>query len=200
MSPFELVFVVFGLLLGLALSEVLAGFSRVLKASRGPHPVRIGWMVPLLGLVVVLDLSTFWLLAWNMRDQVDADYPTLVGVLIVVGGYYLAATLIFPDAIEDWPDLDAWYLRQRRLVLGGLLGANVASWVGQIVLALTHTAPEPDATTSEPVREVISTTTGVAIIPVLIALLLIRSPRWNVALLLVLALLLLVSGSTETPG
>jgi hypothetical protein len=65
--------------------------------------VRIGWLVPLLRLVVMLDLSTFWLLAWNMRDQVDANYRTLV----VVGGYYLAAALIFPDAIGEWPNLDA---------------------------------------------------------------------------------------------
>lgn len=200
MSPFELVFVVFGLLLGLALSEVLAGFSRALKAARGPRPVRIGWLVPLLGLVVMLDLSTFWLLAWNMRDQVDANYPTLVGVLVVVGGYYLAATLIFPDAIEEWPDLDAWYLRQRRLVLGGLLGSNVASWIGEIALTLTHAARASTASPTEPLRETISTITGVAIIPVLITLLFVRSTRWNVALLLLLSVLLLVSGSTEVPG
>lgn len=200
MSPSELVFVVFGLLLGLALSEVLAGFSRALKVARGPRPVRIGWLVPLLGLVVMLDLSTFWLLAWNMRDQVDANYPTLVGVLVVVGGYYLAATLIFPDTIEEWPDLDAWYLRQRRLVLGGLLGANVASWIGEIALTLTHAARASTAPPAAPLRETISTTTGVAIIPVLITLLFVRSTRWNVALLLLLSALLLVSGSTEVPG
>jgi len=93
MSPFGPVSVVFGLLLDLLRYEVLAPFSRALKASRGPHPVRIGWLVPLLGLVVVLDVS------------------------------------------EECPDLDAWYLRQRRLVLGGMLGANVASWVGSFVLA-----------------------------------------------------------------
>jgi hypothetical protein len=49
----------------------------------------------------MLDLPTFWLLAWNMRDQVDANYPTLVGVLVIVGGCHLKATLIFPDVIED---------------------------------------------------------------------------------------------------
>ncbi|WP_294192689.1 hypothetical protein [uncultured Sphingomonas sp.] len=48
--------------------------------------------------------------------------------------------------------------------------------------------------------ELISTANGVAIMPVLIALLLVRSPRWNLALLLVLAVLLFVSGSTVLPG
>ena len=42
MSAFDLVFALFGLLLGLALCEVLAGFARVLKLKRGARPVRIG--------------------------------------------------------------------------------------------------------------------------------------------------------------
>lgn len=126
MRPFALVFVVFSLLLGRTLCEALAGYSRALTASRGPHPVHTGWLVPQLGLVDVLDGWTFWLLAWNKRKQIDANYPTLIEVPIVVAGA-IAATLIFPDAIEDRPDLAAWYLPRRRLVLGGLLGANVAN-------------------------------------------------------------------------
>ncbi|WP_294192687.1 hypothetical protein [uncultured Sphingomonas sp.] len=131
MRPFALVFVVFSLLLGRTLCEALAGYSRALTASRDLRPVRIrsdriGWLVPQLGLVDVLDGWTFWLLAWNKRKQIDANYPTLIEVPIVVAGA-IAATLIFPDAIEDRPDLAAWYLPRRRLVLGGLLGANVAN-------------------------------------------------------------------------
>lgn len=86
MRPFALVFVVFGLLLGRTLFAALAGFSRSLTASRGPRLVRIGWLKPQLGLVVVLDGWTFWSLAWNEREQIDANYPTLIDVLIVVGG------------------------------------------------------------------------------------------------------------------
>ncbi len=44
MSPFELVFAVFGLLLGLAIAEVLGGFSRAVKLKRGAHPVSVGWL------------------------------------------------------------------------------------------------------------------------------------------------------------
>lgn len=133
MRPFAPVFVVFGLLLGRILFAALAGYSRALTASRGPHPVHIGWLVPQLGLVVVLEGWTFWLLAWNTREQVVANYPTLIDVLIVVGG-------------RDRGDLDL-SRRDRgparspclvpargRLVLGGLLGANVANWVARIVL------------------------------------------------------------------
>ena len=73
------------------------------------------------------DLSSFWLLAWDAREQINANYATLVVVLAMVGVYYLAATLIFPDEPEEWPNFDDWYDKQNRLVIGGLLAANVAS-------------------------------------------------------------------------
>ena len=51
MSGFDLVFALFGLVLGLAITEVLGGFSRVMK-MRGT--VHVGWLVPLLGLLVLI--------------------------------------------------------------------------------------------------------------------------------------------------
>lgn len=127
MSPFELVFALFGLLLGLAVAEVLGGFSRVLKLRRSERAqVRIGWLTPLLGLFVVLDLTSFWLIAWNLRELIPANYATLVAVLAIVGAYYLAATLIFPDDPTEWPDFDLHYDKQNRLVLGTVLAANLA--------------------------------------------------------------------------
>lgn len=65
MEPFELVFATLGLLLGLTITEVLGGFARVLKLKRSERAmVRVGWLTPLLGLFVILDLTTFWSLAW----------------------------------------------------------------------------------------------------------------------------------------
>ena len=87
MSPFELVFAVYGLLLGLAVAEVLGGFSRTLKLKRGTKPIKVGWLTPLLGILVILDLTSFWLIAWETRDQIAANYLTLIGVLSIVGIY-----------------------------------------------------------------------------------------------------------------
>ena len=100
MSAFDLVFAAFGLLLGLAIAEVLGGFARVLKLKRSAKPVRVGWLTPLLGLFVMLDLTSFWGTAFSMRDQMDASYLTLVVVLAIVGAYHLIASVIFPDEPE----------------------------------------------------------------------------------------------------
>ena len=49
MSAFEMMFTLLGLLLGLAIAEILAGLSRALRLLRTAKPVRIGWLTPLLG-------------------------------------------------------------------------------------------------------------------------------------------------------
>jgi hypothetical protein len=195
MSAFDLVFTVYGLLLGLAISEVLGGFSRALKLKRGAAAVRIGWLTPLLGALAMLDLSSFWLLAWDARNQIDANYLTLVGVLIMVGIYYLAATLIFPDRPEEWPSFDDWYDKQKRMVVGGLLTANITSWIG--VGVLEEMRPTPEVTTTSPTIETLYMISGFSILGLFAALLIVRSRRWNVAMLIALCSFMLISGIVE---
>lgn len=197
MSAFDLVFAVYGLLLGLAISEVLGGFSRALKLKRGAKAVRIGWLTPLLGLLVMLDLSNFWLVAWDARDQIGANYATLVGVLVMVGIYYLAATLIFPDTPEEWPDFDDWYDKQHRLVIGGLLAANVASWIGLGILEVMHPLPEVAAGDSDPTIDALYLISGFSILGLSIALMIVKARRWNLAMLVAICGFLIISAVVE---
>lgn len=191
MSGFDLVFAAFGLLLGLAISEVLGGFSRALKLKRGARAVRIGWLTPLLGLFVLLDLTSFWLTAYEARAQMDANYLTLTAVLALVGVYYLAATLIFPDEPEEWPDFDHWYDRHKRLVIGGVLCANIGSIIGQIALEIYRPSTGPALSADADYWM------GLALLGLfgaLIALLFVRH-RWINGALLVALIAILVVGS-----
>ena len=191
MSAFDLVFAVFGLLLGLALCEVLAGFARVLKLKRGARPARIGWLTPLLGLFVMLDLTSFWGLAFMARDQMDASNLTLVTVLAITGGYYLVASLIFPDDPAYWPDFDLWYDRQNRMVVGGLLTINIATMIGTGILDTLHPMPEAPAGPAGEIGFLIYGLSALALFLLLIALLFVNNRRWNVAMLVALNLILL---------
>lgn len=81
MSNFEFVFSLFGLLLGFSLVEVLGGLGRTLKAARPSRTpggaatrIAVGSLTPMLGLVVMLDLVSFWKLAWNMRDVIPPSF------------------------------------------------------------------------------------------------------------------------------
>ena len=193
MSPFELVFALFGLLLGLAIAEVLGGFSRAVKLRRSARQVRVGWLTPLLGLVVILDLTSFWIVAYGARDQLSVDYLTLIAVLAIVGTYYLAASLIFPDDPGEWPDFDAHYDRQKRFVILGLLAANIGSNVSQVVLEAM--VPTPDVESE--IDLMIDGIAGLGILILLIALIFVKGRRANVAMLAMLVALLLGSAVLE---
>lgn len=122
MDAFSFVFSLFGLLLGLALAEVLGGLGTAIEMRR---KVRVGWLTPLLGLFVAIDLTSFWTMAWSLRDAIPPNYISLLFGLLLTGIYYLAARLVFPRHPAEWPDYDVHYFEHRRLVLGGVLLCNL---------------------------------------------------------------------------
>lgn len=124
------------------------------------------------------------------------NYPTLVGVLAVIGIYYLAANLIFPEEPEEWPDFDDWYDQHNRTVLGGLLTANLLGLVGQTVLEMVS----PAAEVAESVGDDIAAGAELVVLGAIIALLLVKGRRWNVALLVAAIAGLLVAGFAEALG
>ncbi|HXG99644.1 MAG TPA: hypothetical protein VNI79_04430 [Sphingomicrobium sp.] len=129
MTIFEMVFNLIGLVLGLALVEVLGGLARTIKARRRGT---IRWLTPLLGAWVVLDVAAFWGLAWEVRGLLTSLWPSLLVGVVLTSVYYLAAALIFPNDRRRHPDLDAHYWATKRPVIGLILFCNA------MVLALVQ--------------------------------------------------------------
>lgn len=125
MSDFEFVFSLFGLLLGLSLAEVLGGFARSLKAR---HSVRIGWLTPMLGLLVMLDLTSFWSAAWALRDVLPVKFFVLMLLLMFTSAYYLIATMVFPDAPDRKPSFDDHYWENKRLIVAAVFVLNLPNY------------------------------------------------------------------------
>lgn len=171
MSNFEFVFSLFGLLLGLGLAEVLGGFGTAIQSRR---KVRIGWLTPLLALLVALDLTSFWMVAWDVRDLVPAHYVSLLGGLVIIGLYYFIAHISFPEDVEDWPDYDAYYFEHRKWVLGGIMVCNLMAIAALVALG------------AEPLEGLISRWSLLIFVPALVAAMFVQNKRANVALLLLL--------------
>lgn len=123
MSAFEFFFSFYGLILGLSVVEVITGFSRVFKAR---SRIAIGYVTPLLALVVLLDIASFWASAWNEFQGVPVSYGLLLVGMAVAATYYFAASQVFPDVLGDWESLDDFYARHKRYVIGGITFANFA--------------------------------------------------------------------------
>ena len=123
MKPFNIFFSLFGLVLGLSLAAVLQGFGRVLRMR--PR-VKMGWLTPLLGLFVMLDLTSFWNGAWRARDMIQAGYGYLFIGLVITSVYYLAASSVFAQSGETVADYDEHYFENRRWILLAVGFCNLA--------------------------------------------------------------------------
>ena len=132
MSAFEFFFSFYGLILGLSVVEIITGLVRVFKQRQR---VRIGWLTPMLALFVLLDISSFWNVAWGAMQTLEVSYGLLVAGLAIAGLYYAAASLVTPDDLDAWPDFDAFYDAHKRYVAGGLAITNLLAF--EVVPALT---------------------------------------------------------------
>jgi hypothetical protein len=171
MSNFEFVFSLYSLLFGLALAQVFAGFGDTLQER---HKIRVGWLTPLLALFVIMDITSFWAIGWELRDMSRPAYLYLVCGVLLAGIYYLAARLVFPKNLAEWPDFDTYYLSHKQWVYGGILFCNVVA----VVLMLS-------AGTGF-IRSPLGLTNDAVYFAVLVALLAIRNKRANIVLLLIL--------------
>lgn len=148
MSDFEFVFVLYSLLLGLSMVELLGGLGRAIEARFAAEAERerfaIGWLTPLLAVFVMLDLLSFWQAAWTVRGSIQVSGTTLMATAAFASLYYLAARLVFPSEPEGFANLDTHYFRVRRVVLALLLillGAQLAFYLTQPAMAVAFRHP-----------------------------------------------------------
>lgn len=179
MGGFEFVFSLLGLLLGFSLVEVIAGFGRAIEIGlrrnrTSEAPTRIGWLSPLLGAFVIFNLVSYWTVAWVVRDAIPVQYVSLLFGLAVTGGYYFAASLVFPRDMARWDDLDSHYFQVKRWVAAVIAGCNALGAVGVMLLGVN------------PFASIWDVALNILFYGLLAALFFARGPRAN---LLVLALM-----------
>ena len=126
MSEFEFVFPLFALLVGLSVTEMLSGLAHALKSKRDIH---VGWLTPLLGTLILINLAMFWQGSWEMRDSITASSSSFLLVLAVGGTYFLAASLTFPSWDANVRDLDQHFMDNRKLALLAIAACNVVYFV-----------------------------------------------------------------------
>lgn len=190
MQASSTIYSLFGLVVGLGIAEILKGFAEAWRIARGVgrvrEHVRIGWLVPLLGMLVIMDQTQFYITAYAMRDAIPFTYFSLLSVLAVIGTYFICSTFIFPDDPAHWSDFDVYYLRIKRVVASGVLAVNVALLGFSTALVLAgHSFDSPRQAT------LFDALLALAFLPLIAALIFVRSKRANLALLILLNLNLL---------
>jgi hypothetical protein len=129
MGDFEFLAGFYGILLGLIVAEVAVKLADAID-SHARRP--IGWLTPMLAVIVLFDVTSFWMWLWSLRTVLEVTWPTTILSTALGITYFLAACLVFPRTPGDWPDLDAHYWARKRWVIGGLVGINALVLAGNL--------------------------------------------------------------------
>jgi hypothetical protein len=194
MTGIDLIFQLFALLLGFSVAELLAGLARSWRIRTGATrtetaKIRIGWLVPLLALLVLVDQTHFWITAYELRQYFEFDYASLLSILTIVGGYYVISTFVFPDDPEHWPDFDEYYLKTNRTVLAGMIAINFVTFGYAAITALGFGL---DIGSAPVMRNWMTIVPALLFFPLLVLLWFVSSRRANLVLLIIMNGLLLM--------
>lgn len=139
-DAFGFMFAFYGLLLGLAVAEVVSGFSRAYDERKTR---RLGFITPLFGVLLLVDLITFWMNAWAYRELPTINYLAAFAVALVALLYYFAATQVFPKVTET-ATLDDHIMGHRREVAFSVLASNLLTQIPPATSAITTPWPLSD--------------------------------------------------------
>ena len=123
MSDFDALFGLLTLMFGLIVAELAIKFADAIDSHR-ERP--LGILTPALAFLVLTDVTSYWLWVWGARKVLEVNWPTVFGIVLLAGVYFLAASLAFPRTSRGWAHLDDHYWSRKRVVAGGMLLGNVA--------------------------------------------------------------------------
>lgn len=103
--------VLVSMILGLAITRVLAGLSRRIQSPERTEGMvlQIVW-----ALIVLLGAVHFWWWEFGLRSITTWHFGAYIFVLSYTALHFLMATLIFPDAVQDHGQSEQFFVLRRR--------------------------------------------------------------------------------------
>lgn len=124
-ESFNFFMVIYGLLLGLAVTELFTGISPFLREE----PIsakKIGVLVPLLILIILVEIISTFIDAWDQYTNIHIELDDLFLPTVIAIGYFVVAAISLPrDGAADTV-LDRYFLERKRRIIGILLCLNGA--------------------------------------------------------------------------
>lgn len=129
MDRFGFFFAFYGLILGLAVAELLSGFAGMVRA----HALRkLEPQTALIALLTFIIICATWVDAWNMERSITLNFGDLWAPILLATFYYLAAAVIFPREREQYSHLRAYFAARRKFVVGLLFAAEIVDTVANL--------------------------------------------------------------------
>lgn len=103
--------VLISMILGLAITRILAGLSRRIQS---PQRTRGMLLQVVWALIVLLGAVHFWWWEFGLRQIGAWHFGAYAFVLAYTALHFLMATLIFPDSVQDHGDTEQFFALRRR--------------------------------------------------------------------------------------
>jgi hypothetical protein len=135
---FSFFFAFYGLILGLAVTELLGGFAGMIRARaiRKLEP-----QTALLALLTFVIICAGWLDAWATMKTVTLNFAGLWAPILIGTAYYLVAAVIFPRDPAKYEELATYYSERKRFILSLLIIAELlvsVTYRSALVEQFTH--------------------------------------------------------------
>jgi hypothetical protein len=183
LDKFSFFFAFYGLILGLAVTELLGGFAGIVRARALK---RLEPQIALLGLLIFIIICATWIDAWTTLTKISLDFEALWAPILLATFYYLAAAVAFPSDPAEFDRLATYYAQRKRFVVGMLLAAEL------LVTFTFRGVMERELSSTPAIFWLWYLPYNAAIKASFVALFFVRSRRANIALLAALILLFMV--------
>jgi len=140
----------------------------------------------LLALFILVDICSTWVDGWVSLQSITVDFEGLWAPVLLAICFYLAASVVFPHDQADHERLADYYRERKRFIILMLLSA-------ELLIHVTYVGVFEDRLAHQPAVFWLWTIPyNLAIESAMIALLIVRSGRANLALIVALILLLTI--------
>ena len=125
MDQFSFFFAFYGLILGLAVAELLSGFAGMVRA----HALkRLDAQTGLAALLTFVLIVATWVDTFSMDRAITLSFSDLWPPILLATFYYLAAAVIFPRDPRQFPHLRAYFAARRKFIVGMLFAAELVDF------------------------------------------------------------------------
>ena len=107
--------ILIGVVLGLGLTRMLSGVAKIVQhpGHKPLYVVHLLWVA-----VVVVSVIHFWWWEFGLIRIEPWKFELFLFVLFYAFLFFLLASMLFPDAMDEYPDYEAYFLSRRRWFFG----------------------------------------------------------------------------------
>lgn len=125
MDQFSFFFAFYGLILGLAVAELLSGFAGMVRA----HALKkLDAQTALAALLTFVLIVATWVDTFFMDRAITLSFSDLWPPILLATFYYLAAAVIFPRDPRQFSHLRAYFAARRKFIIGMLFAAELVDF------------------------------------------------------------------------